>query len=177
MSMNSVQFVARWSRSIWIVTAAVLVLVTGAEFLLARAALRASDNVAIEALLVVAALLPAGLLIAASLFAPTGYTIRPDAVVVRRRGPALVIVRERICRIERLDSRDMGFVWRVFGVGGFLGWFGLFYSRSLGEFRAYATNRRDLILITEADGRKTIVSPFPPETFAQLLQEPPQNSA
>jgi hypothetical protein len=77
----------------------------------------------------------------------------------------VLIERTQIREIRRIDSPEIGFVWRVFGSGGFFGWFGWFRSRSLGRFTAYATNRRDLILITKTDGSKLILSPYPRDAF------------
>jgi len=58
---------------------------------------------------------------------------------------------------------------RLFGSGGFLGWFGFFYNGSLGRFWAYAGNRDDLVLLTKTDGRKIVLSPHPPDAFLAAI--------
>ena len=120
--------------------------------------------------LVFAALLPWGVFAVVILFAPRNYTVGSGAIVVGRLGPDAVIQFERIREIRRIDGRDIGFAWRRFGSGGFFGWFGRFYSRTLGAFRAYATNMCDLVLITEVDGTKTVLSPYPPDAFLEAVQ-------
>ena len=72
---------------------------------------------------------------------------------------------------DTCGTGQIGFAWRLAGCGGFLGWFGLFYSRSLGEFWAYTGNREDLVLLTQTDGGKIVISPHPPDTFVKAVQE------
>jgi hypothetical protein len=65
---------------------------------------------------------------------------------------------------------EIGSALRLFGCGGYLGWFGLFYSRSMGQFWAYAGNQEDLALLTQTDGTKIVISPCPPEAFLKAVQ-------
>jgi hypothetical protein len=101
--------------------------------------------------------------------APWGYVLRPDAIVVSRLGSPLVISYRRIHEVRRTDPNEIGFVWRIFGSWGFLGWFGRFRSRRLGEFHAYATNQRDLVLITKTNGAKILISPHPLDAFLEAV--------
>jgi hypothetical protein len=84
---------------------------------------------------------------------------------------------DRIREVRRIDSRKMGFAWRIFASGGLLGWFGWFYSRRLGRFRAYATNQRDLVLITETDGTKIVISPHSEDEFLEAVRRNPGQHA
>jgi hypothetical protein len=170
MSADAQQFAARWSPAVWIVTTTVLGVIIGVEAMLVRLAYApAGDNVT-KALLIVALLVPVGIVGIVALLAPWSYTIRSEAIVVNRLGPAVVLRFEQIRAIQRIDSAEIGFAWRAFGSGGFLGWFGWFYSRRVGAFLAYATNRRDLVLVTMNDGAKVIISPYPADAFLLAAQ-------
>jgi hypothetical protein len=81
-----------------------------------------------------------------------------------------VIAYPGIREVRRTGLDEIGFAWRVFGSAGFLGWFGLFRSRTLGEFRACATNQRDLVLITKTNGTKLVISPHQPEAFVEAVR-------
>jgi hypothetical protein len=76
----------------------------------------------------------------------------------------------RCCAIQRIDSAEIGFAWRAFGSGGFLGSFGWFYSRTIDAFLAYATNRQDLVLVTMNDATKVVISPYPAAAFLSAVQ-------
>jgi hypothetical protein len=170
MLADTQEFKARWSPAVWIITAAVLGLIVGVEVLLVRLAYATSGDKVTQTLLIVAMLLPVGIFGIVALLAPWSYTVRSDAIVVNRLGPAVVLRFEQIRETQRIDSAEIGFAWRAFGSGGFLGWFGWFYSRDIGAFLAYATNRRDLVLVTRNDATKVVISPYPPDAFLLAAQ-------
>jgi hypothetical protein len=170
MSVNSARFEARWSRSVWGVTVGVLVLVMAAEVLLVRAAFGAPRGQPGHSAAVVGMLLSVSIFAGIARFAPWHYLVRPDGIVVGRLGAPLVIAYPGIREVRRTGLDEIGFAWRVFGSAGFLGWFGLFRSRTLGEFRACATNQRDLVLITKTNGTKLVISPHQPEAFVEAVR-------
>ncbi len=171
MSVGSLRFEARWSRLVWSVTFAVLLLVAVAEVLLVRAVFSFSRGQPGHAAAVVGVLLSVGIFAGIARFAPWDYRVQRDAIVVGRLGPPLLIRYEGIREIRRTHRKEIGFAWRIFGSAGFLGWFGLFRSRSLGEFRACATNQRDLVLITRTNGAKMVISPDRPEAFLEAVRK------
>ncbi|MCU0916816.1 MAG: PH domain-containing protein [Planctomycetes bacterium] len=166
MSSHSARFSARWSGLVWLITVVVLAVVLAAEAILLTQAIRGSaEDTSGRVLYFLLMLVPLGIFGKTASLAPRYYTVGPEGVTVRRFGSDVLIERTQIREIRRIDSPEIGFVWRVFGSGGFFGWFGWFRSRSLGRFTAYATNRRDLILITKTDGSKLILSPYPRDAF------------
>jgi len=170
MGAHSVRFSARWSGLVWLVTIAVLAVVLVAETLLVTQALSGpAQNTDRRVLYFLLVLVPVGVFGTTASLAPWSYTVGPDGVTVRRLGSDLLIERARIREIRRIDAREIGFVWRIFGSGGFFGWFGRFQSRSLGRFTAYATNQRDLVLVTRTDGSKIILSPHPADAFVASI--------
>ena len=58
--------------------------------------------------------------------------------------------------LTEADSRGM---IRTFGVGGLFGYFGRFYTRSLGTVYLYTSQQKNRILITTKKGLKIIISP------------------
>jgi len=172
MSVNTQRFSMRWSRLTWVVTVGASIVVALAPIVILRAAIRVGPgDGALRVLLISAAFLPLAIFGILALFAPVAFEVNPDAVVVKRLGRDLVIPRRGIREIRRVEAGQIGFAWRLAGCGGFLGWFGLFYSRSLGEFWAYTGNREDLVLLTQTDGGKIVISPHPPDTFLKAVQE------
>ncbi len=162
----------RWSRLVWVVTVAVGVLVATITFVVLYAAIHSrAGGSAVWLLLVGEAFLPVGVLVILAFFAPRSYEIDSDAVVVKRLGRDVVISVREIREVRRLEGVKMGFTLRLFGCGGFLGWFGLFYSRALGKFWAYAGNQEDSVLLTRTDGSKVVISPNHPDAFIAAVQE------
>jgi hypothetical protein len=99
-----------------------------------------------------------------------GFTVDSVGLVIHRLGPNVCIRYDEIAGIERIGARQVGLGIRTFGSGGFFGFFGLFYSRQLGRFRGYMTNRRDLVLITLRNGAKLVVSPHPGDFFVECAE-------
>jgi hypothetical protein len=87
-------------------------------------------------------------------------------------GPNVYILREEITQIERIERGQLGLGICLFGSGGFFGYFGWFYGRHIGRFRAFATNGTDLVLITLRDGQKLAMSPYPPDAFVECVARP-----
>jgi len=113
---------------------------------------------ALRVLLSAAAFLPLAIFGMLAFFAPLAFEVNSDAVVVKRLGKDVVVPFERIRGIRRVEPGEVRRTWRLCGCGGFLGWFGLFYSRKLGRFWAYAGNQKDLVLLTQTDGTKIVIT-------------------
>jgi hypothetical protein len=162
----------RWSRVTWIVTVGVSIIVALIPVLILRTAVHAPPgNSVLRVVLIVAGFVPVVILGIVALFAPLAVEVSSEAVVVKRLVRDVVIPLADVREIRRLESGQAGFMWRLCGCGGFLGWFGLFYSRGLGEFWAYAGNRADLVLLTRIDGTKIVVSADPPDAFVEVVQK------
>jgi hypothetical protein len=79
--------------------------------------------------------------------APRALVVDGDELrIVRRMWPPLRIARadiERAAPIDHVGKR----VARLFGVGGYFGSYGLFWSDKLGRFRLYGTRRGQAVII------------------------------
>src|SRR5690606_37779874 len=75
-----------------------------------------------------------------------GYTIEGSAIAVRRLGWALRLPLAGIESVE-VDPEALRGALRLFGNGGLFAFSGLFWSRRLGRFRAFATDPARGVLI------------------------------
>jgi len=167
--MQAQRFAARWSPSVWIITLAVIVLVVFVMGGMIRTAKQNPDTVEAWLLVAGALVLPIVLCVAV-LFAPLAYGVVPEGIVIRRIGRSLAIGFEQIGEIRRIDSKEIGLVIRVFGSGGFFGWFGRFYGRHLGWFTAWSSSGSDLVLIRLVDETRIVISPHPADGFLEAVR-------
>ena len=171
MDLSTHDFRLRWSRLTWLVTAAVIVILAVVTIVILRAAVHVgSRGNLVRGLLILEAAVPVAIFGIVALFAPLGYEVNPEAVVIRRLLRNVVIPLETIREVRRVESGEIGFAVRLFASGGFLGWFGLFFSHNLRRFWAYAGNRDDLVLVTQADGTRIVISPHPPDAFLETVR-------
>ena len=162
MGAGIYRFGARWSLLTWAVTLlviAVVIVVMGVA--LAHAART-------PVLVVMAMIVPLALAVTA-LFAPLGYTVDAVGIMVNRMGSKICVLYDEIVEIRRVNRSDVGLSVRLLGSGGFLGFYGRFWSRRLGRHRAYVTSGRNLVLIECVDGEKVLISPYPADLFMELV--------
>jgi hypothetical protein len=86
-------------------------------------------------------------LVLAYAMAPTAIAVDAEGVSIERRlWPALRIPRaeiENAAPIDKLGSKAL----RLFGVGGFFGSYGLFWTDKLGRFRLYGTRKGQAVIV------------------------------
>jgi len=164
-------FAAPWSASVWAITAGVCVVVLPVVFVaVAMICTRARAHGATEAWVFFVAGIPTTIVVLCILLAPLRYTAGESAVRVKRLGPDVLIPVEIIRRIRRLEKRDLGIGIRLFGSGGFLGGFGIFFCSRLGIVYGYVTDAARLVLIECDDGRKFLLSPETPDEFVETVE-------
>ncbi|MFQ5724431.1 MAG: PH domain-containing protein [Terriglobia bacterium] len=101
-------------------------------------------------------------------YAPTGYRVGPEGVRIQRGWGSVLIPRERLRGGRRAEGLELWGI-RTFGSGGLFGFFGWFYSRRFGHYRAYVTHRHKLVVV-EAE-RVYLLSPDRPDEFLRQLSE------
>lgn len=110
------------------------------------------------------------------LYMPYGMGCSDDGVYVRRVKGTLWIPYDEIQSLSPIDPSDV-LQFRVMGSGGFMGYFGLFRSRKLGNFVLYATQRKGMVLI-ETSRKKYVVNCPDPVAFVECCnryRRPPKN--
>jgi hypothetical protein len=103
------------------------------------------------------------------MWAPTGYRVEGDQLIVRRNAGEKRIPLQGLKAARLLSKRDLCGSIRTFGSGGLFGYFGKFYSTSLGSQTWYVTDRSRVVLLDTAAG-KYLVSPDNPEALLYSVQ-------
>lgn len=103
------------------------------------------------------ALLLAGAVFLAWAFAPTALELDDHELrVVRHLAPP---VRVPLASLRALSRGGPAFSWRLFGVGGLFGSYGLYHARGLGTYRRYATHVGESLLLERTRGLPIAVTP------------------
>jgi hypothetical protein len=110
-----------------------------------------------------------GIIVACYLFAPRGYSIEGNQLIVRRPFSNKVIPIDSIEEIRQVDKNELRGMIRTFGVGGLFGNYGKFYAPSLGNFTMYGTQRQNYVLIVTRQ-KKMVITPDDLELIEQVKQ-------
>lgn len=94
------------------------------------------------------------ILVSPFLWAPRGYVLHGNLVVVRRP------IGEAKITLAHPASLWKWTWWglRLFGSGGMYWYFGLFRFKGLGTVSMHATHRHKLVLVIDVDGKKSLLS-------------------
>ncbi|HSN89935.1 MAG TPA: PH domain-containing protein, partial [Anaeromyxobacteraceae bacterium] len=168
------RFGAPWDRTLRAVTVAAVVLLALAVAVFALVAARADLPAALSAAV---AALAAALVGATWALAPRGFSVEAGQVRVERPLRPVAIAAASIRSAGLLPPDALRGALRLGGSGGLFGYYGRFWSRSLGSFRLYATRRVGLVRIDTVDER-FVLSPEPPERFLEeVVTRAPQARA
>ncbi len=105
------------------------------------------------------------------LFSPLGYSVRDGFLVIHRPWKPVMIPLEEIENVEILASDDITASYRVFGVGGLFGYYGLFFRNDLGIVHFYLRNKENPIMIDAASHGRLLISPNSPGLLRALAVE------
>lgn len=106
------------------------------------------------------------------LFRVKSYTLTPDALKIVRKAGTKSLPRQTLKSASPTSTKDLGFGIRLFGSGGWGGYFGVFYYRHVGKVHVFATDRNKLILLRTTDDRQYLISPEDPVAFLKALRLP-----
>jgi hypothetical protein len=173
LKKDTVIFYASWDIRTWVITFSVILLTSWIELTrLPQTALFLSQSNESVTIAVIAPILILIILFFTILFAPIRYSISPGEIIVHRLGPNIVIPIKNIISVMRVDEEDFYFsTLRMFGSGGFFGYYGWFWNNKLGMYKAYGTNKYNAVLIKIAGNKKILVSPDRPDEFMQLITD------
>ena len=107
----------------------------------------------------------------AYLFRPLYYELTGSELIIHRPIKDVKIVRQNILRAEPVDKKQLKGTIRLFGVGGFFGYYGKFTNSRFGSMTWYATRKDNTILLTTGDKKKILLTPDEPELFIQELSD------
>ena len=84
-------------------------------------------------------------------FAPTGYILNDTGLVIERKFKPIVIPLTAIAEVRPFTDDELQWTLKLFGSGGFYGYFGLFWNMQLGKFNMYATRKKNLVAVRTAN--------------------------
>lgn len=93
------------------------------------------------------------------LYAPQAYTVESDKLSIIRPIGNIDLALNNFSSVRLVDKSEIRTLVRTFGVGGLFGYFGFYYSSSMGKLSLYTTQRKNRVLIEQKEGRKVILSP------------------
>ena len=112
-------------------------------------------------------LLPLSILFGCALYTVRGYAIASDAILVHRLLWSTTLPRTGL-ESATVDPDAMRSGLRTFGNGGAFSFSGFYYSKRLGSYRAFVTDRRRTVVLRYTD-RRIVLSPAVPEEFVSDL--------
>lgn len=101
---------------------------------------------------------------------PMHYELYPDRLVIYRVFKPITIYRKDVYSVDYIPEKDRKRLLRLFGSGGFFGYFGTFWSKGTGRFYMQATRHKNLILIIQYTGNKYAITPDD-EAFLPALKK------
>lgn len=159
-----------WSRTLWVMTFAFFALWLGVSgYMLYQTAMAESMAEPIVSFVIFNVIMLLTALICEG-YAPQRLEIGADRVTILRRYNSVTIYRDKVQSIERLPSSARRRAVRVGGVGGLFGYYGNYYSRSIGRFKLYATNSQNLYLIRMRSGESVVISCDEPELLERIFK-------
>ncbi len=104
-----------------------------------------------------------------ALFTVRSFDVHQDVILVRRLLWSSRLAYEGLRSVE-VDPDAMKGSIRTMGNGGLFSFTGLYRSKRLGNFRAYATDMKCSVILKYED-RTVVVTPESPEEFADMVRQ------
>jgi hypothetical protein len=112
-------------------------------------------------------LLPLAIPLGGALFTIRGYRVAPRTLLIRR-----LLWETRVplagLRSATFEPDAMRRSWRLCGNGGLFSFTGLYRNKTLGNYRAFVTDPRRVVVLRFAT-RTVVVSPAEPEEFVRQV--------
>lgn len=115
--------------------------------------------------------LPLALLIGAALCTVRGYSLTPEAILIHRLCWKTKLSRQGLESAEYQPGM-LRHSLRSFGNGGLFSFTGWYHNRTLGAYRAYATDIHRTVVL-RLSGKTIVLTPDEPERFvSELIGKP-----
>jgi len=159
---------APWPLGLKVISALSTAILLGATYILARAFPRGTRVPFAEAFGTGITVLPLAIALISLLFIVSGYELGSEQLLVRRLFWSTRISLSGISRAAH-DPAAMKRSLRLFGNGGLFAITGIFQNRTLGRYRAFATDPRNAVVLF-LPRRIVIVTPADPAGFLEALR-------
>ena len=94
---------------------------------------------------------------------PLRLEINKTKIIISHPIGKTVILREHITESRIISKNDLKGSLRLFGSGGFMGWFGIFHNNKLGKYQLYSGDLENLHYIVTKEKNYIISSSVPIE--------------
>ena len=158
-----------WDKTLWAMTFACFALWIGLSGWFVFQIFTTDNDSAMIGSLIILNIVFIPTILACEGLAPQRLEIGESHIVILRRYKSVVINREEIKSVEPLSKGDMRGMIRTCGVGGLFGYFGNYYSRSIGSFKLYATSFKHLFLIKLWNGKNIVINCAEPDKMKIFL--------
>ena len=102
--------------------------------------------------------------------APKGYALNDVELLIDREMKPIRIPLGEITEVRALEDGVLRSSLRLMGTSGYYGYYGLFWNRKLGKFRAYTTRTKDLLAVKTEQGL-FVLSPDDTKDFTASLNQ------
>jgi len=99
------------------------------------------------------------LIIVSWIYAPQNYVLSNDNLIINRPVNKITVPYSQITQIREISKAELGTLIRVWGSGGFFGFYGRFRSTRMGRMQLYTTSRKNLVLLVTDNGDQILLSP------------------
>ena len=158
-----------WNGKLWVMTFAFFILWIGVSGYMLYEVCTTEQNIEeiISLIIFNVVMLPTMLLCEG--YAPQRLEVGESQIVILRRYNSVTIRRDEIKSIERLPKNALRGAIRTGGVGGLFGYYGSYYTRTIGKFSLYATTSENLFLVRKFDGTNIVFSCSEPDKMEAFL--------
>jgi PH (Pleckstrin Homology) domain-containing protein len=159
---------APWPAGLKVTSALSILILAGASYILFRAFPRGTHVPFAEAFGTGITVLPVAIALISLLFVVSGYELGPEELLVQRLFWSTRVSLSGISRAVH-DPAAMKRSLRLFGNGGLFAITGIYQNRTLGRYRAYATDPRQSVILS-LPSRIVVVTPVDPAGFLEALK-------
>lgn len=100
--------------------------------------------------------------------APRGYSLNDIELVIDREMKPITIPLAEILEVRPVEDGLLRGSLRLMGTSGYYGYYGLFWKKGVGRYRAYATRLKGLVYV-KTEKTLFVLSPENPEDFISTL--------
>ena len=161
---HDIVFDAPWGKPLRIISLISGILLIGMSFLLFFVLNRAPDS---NAVAIVAPWIPLLIVATAAVFIVRRYQLSGDILIIHRLGWSNQYDLSQLVSISHDPAAVKGSI-RNFGNGGLLSFSGIFWNKTLGSYRAYATDWSKTLVI-KLPNRVLVITPDNPEEFIKAV--------
>ena len=104
-------------------------------------------------------------------FSPKGYSVQDGQLVIYRPFHNKFYETAGIQTVSIVAKEELKWSMRVFGVGGFFGYFGLFRNSRYGTMIWYASRRDQYVVIERSNERALVLTPDDPNSFVSEFNQ------